>query len=60
LPLAGPAAAPESEISALFWYGDRLVLVPQHPERYAAGGDTLGFFVLDRADIVAAIDHERR
>lgn len=57
LPLAGPIASPEAEISAMCWCGDLLVLVPQHPERFADGEQALGVFVLDRSEVEAAIDH---
>ncbi len=60
LPLVGPAATPEAEISAICWYGDLLVLVPQHPEKFGEKPGELGLFVLDRADIEAVIDNERR
>ncbi|MBD3222581.1 hypothetical protein GF314_15205 [bacterium] len=56
LPLDGPAAASDAEISAMCWCGDRLVLMPQHPERYGDRRGELGLFVLDRAEVVAAID----
>ena len=56
LPLAGPAASPEAEISALCWCGDRLVLMPQHPERFGAAPGELGFFVLEQADLEAYLD----
>ena len=59
LPLAGPAASPEAEISALCWCGDRLILIPQHPERFGDAPGELGLFVLDRADIEAVIDGHR-
>ncbi len=59
LNISGPAATPEAEISALCWYGDFLVLVPQHPERFGDEHGELGLFVLDRDDIEAAIDGRR-
>lgn len=34
IPLAGPAAEPEAEISGLDWFGDVLVLLPQYPDQY--------------------------
>jgi len=55
LPLAGPAAARNAEISGLDWSGDHLVLLPENPDRFAAG-DTLGFFVLPGAEIRAALE----
>ena len=33
--IAGPLADPDAEISSMVWYGDSLVLLPQHPERFA-------------------------
>ena len=60
LPLAGPVASPEAEISAMCWLGDRLLLVPQHPERFATDAEPLGLLVLDRAEIEAVIDHRSR
>lgn len=48
IPLDGPIAAPEAEISGLAWYGDTLILLPQFPGRF---GDQL--FALPKADIVA-------
>lgn len=55
LTIAGPAASPDAEISALCWCGDRLVMLPQHPERLAGASGTQAVFVLDRAEIEAAI-----
>jgi len=60
LPLVGMVSEPQAEISSMFWVGDRLVMVPQHPERFVAGRDTLMLFVLDRADIEASIDQRRQ
>lgn len=37
IPLDGALRHPEIEISGLAWYGDRLVFLPQHPGRRAAG-----------------------
>jgi len=54
LPLAGPVAAPEAEVSGLAWHDDSLVILPETPDRYAPG-DTLGLFVLPGAEIRAAI-----
>lgn len=34
IPLTGPVAEPEAEISGLDWFGDVLVLLPQYPDRY--------------------------
>lgn len=56
LPLAGPIATPEAEVSTMCWCGDLLVLVPQHPERFAADDQALGVFILERREVEAAID----
>jgi hypothetical protein len=48
LPLHGPAAYPASEISGMAWHGDHLFLVAENPTR--------GFFVLDKAVLLAAVD----
>ena len=54
LPLAGPVAAPDAEVSGLAWHGETLVLVPEEPDRFAPG-DTLGLFVLEGEEIRAAL-----
>ena len=51
LALEGEAAQAEIEFSAMAWFGDHLILVPQYPERF---GDRV--FALSRAEILAAID----
>lgn len=54
IPLSGPAAAENAEISGMAWYGDTLVLLPQYPERFgSADGALLG---LNRTDILAFLD----
>lgn len=50
LPLSGPLAAPEAELSGLAWYGDQLLLLPQYPERFANA-----LFTLSQADILTAL-----
>ena len=47
IPLGGPFANRESEISGLAWWGDRLILLPQYPERM--GGQ---IFALDKSKVV--------
>jgi hypothetical protein len=56
LPLEGPVATPDAEISAMCWCGDLLVLVPQHPERFGDRDDALVLFGLERRAIEAALD----
>jgi hypothetical protein len=51
LALAGPLAEARAEVSGLAWYGDRLVLLPQFPERV---GGTL--FTLAKNDILAYLE----
>lgn len=51
IPLAGPLAAANAEISGLAWYGDMLILLPQFPGRF---DDQL--FALPKADIMAFLD----
>ncbi len=60
LPLAGPIASPDAEISALCWCGDNLVIVPQHPERFGARPGELGLFTVTRQEILDVLDHRRR
>ena len=33
IPLTGPIASPDAQISGMAWYGDTLVILPQYPER---------------------------
>jgi hypothetical protein len=54
LPLAGPLTARDAEISGMAWYGDKLILLPQYPERF---GSVL--FSLSKADILAQVDGRR-
>ncbi len=51
IPLAGPAAGQDAEISGMAWYGDYLILLPQYPARM---GDNL--FALPKSDILAFLD----
>ena len=51
IPLAGPAAGQDAEISGLAWYGDYLILLPQYPDRM---GDNL--FALPKSDILTFLD----
>ncbi len=46
IPLSGLLATAEAEISGIAWHGDRLVLLPQYPER--VGGV---LYTLDRAEL---------
>lgn len=54
LPLAGGPEVAEREISALAWYRDRLVLLPQYPELFPLEGGAL--FAIPRTRIEAFLD----
>ena len=53
LPLAGPMAQADAEISGMAWYGDQLILLPQYP--YKFGGN---LFALSKGDIIGFLDGE--
>lgn len=58
IPIDGPLSAPEAEISGLAWYGEHLILLPQHPDRF--GGPEDGFlFTLSKEDILEVLDGKR-
>lgn len=46
IPLAGEIADPEMELSGLAWWHDRLVLMPQYPERHGSA-----LFTIERDEI---------
>ncbi|MFK8184381.1 MAG: hypothetical protein AB8B99_13495 [Phormidesmis sp.] len=54
LPLNGPLANRDAEISGLAWYGEYLILLPQYPKRL---GDNI--FALPKADIVSFLAGDR-
>lgn len=55
LAMNGPLNDPRVEVSGMTWKGDTLVVMPQDPTLFAGAGQ-LGFFVLTKAQILAAID----
>lgn len=55
LDIAGPLTDPVVEASGMTWKGDTLVILPQDPTLFADAGQ-LGFFVLHKKEILAAID----
>ena len=55
LEIEGPLADRRAEISGMTWYQDTLVIMPQFPDRFADGPE-LGFFILTKSQILAAID----
>jgi len=54
LPLDGPLANPRAEVSGLTWKDESLVILPQFPEIFGKE-DVLGFFILDKKDIVSRL-----
>ncbi len=53
IPIAGPLADSEAEVSGLAWYGEQLILLPQYPRKM--GGN---LFALSKGDILALLDGE--
>jgi len=51
IPLAGPLADRNSEVSGLAWYGESLVMLPQYPQRLS---DSL--FVLSKSEILSFLN----
>lgn len=58
IPLTGPLAQPEAEVSGMAWYGDYLILLPQYPDFAIKEGDG-AVFALPRADLLAYLDGTR-
>lgn len=54
LTILGGVETPEAELSGLAWFDDRLVLLPQYPERFPTeeGG---GVFVMTHDDVMRAV-----
>jgi hypothetical protein len=59
IPLAGPVADANAEVSGMAWYGEFLVLLPQYPGRFQ-GGEDGALFALPEAEILAFLDGERQ
>ena len=57
IPLAGPAADPNAELSGLAWYGNWLVLLPQYPHCFSAGPDG-AFLAISKPEILAYLDRK--
>jgi len=53
IPLSGPVSKARAEISGLAWCGDRLILLPQYPERFGPGQGRL--FSISRPEIEKSI-----
>jgi len=52
IPLAGKVDKRKAEMSGLAWYGETLIILPQHPDRFESEGDG-HLFALPKADILA-------
>ncbi len=55
IPIEGPLAGREAEVSGMTWQGDTLVILPQYPDRFAKDGK-LGFFALGKQKILDVLD----
>jgi hypothetical protein len=51
IPLVGPIASPEAEISGMAWYGDILILIPQYPNHFPLNGEG-SVFALHKSDVL--------
>ena len=55
IPLSGPVASRQAELSGLAWYGDYLIMLPQFPDFHTEQG--AGFiYALPKADVTAFLD----
>jgi len=57
IPLSGPVAQPHAELSGLAWHENRLVLLPQYPDRASVDGDP-ALYAITRDEITAYLDGE--
>ena len=56
IPINGPLATPEAEVSGMAWYGEYLILLPQFPSRFAQPGSDGSIYALPKAEIIAFLD----
>ena len=54
IPLSGPIATKQAELSGLTWIGDTLILLPQYPERFGPGEGVL--FAIPKQAILDYLD----
>jgi hypothetical protein len=52
IPLTGPIASPDAQISGMAWYGDTLVILPQYPEKISPQTGAASVFALSKQDIL--------
>ncbi len=57
IPLAPPLNKADAEISGLTWCGDKLILLPQYPERFSDDGNSY-FYYLERHQIKRFLNGE--
>jgi hypothetical protein len=55
IPISGPAADPQAELSGLAWYGDYLILLPQYPGRFESQADG-SLFYMEKSAILSFLD----
>jgi len=55
IPLDGPLASPDAEVSSMAWQGDTLIIMPQYPDRFAPEG-MLGIFGVGKKTILDVLD----
>lgn len=53
IPLAGPIKSDNAEISGMAWYEDRLILLPQYPEKFITVTGSHSLFALSKEKILA-------
>ena len=52
IPLTGPIASADAQISGMAWYGDTLVILPQYPEKIFPQTGAASVFALSKQDIL--------
>ena len=57
IPLSGPVAQANTEVSGIAWYGDFLILLPQYPDRMSDQEDG-ALLAIPRDDVLAFLDGE--
>jgi hypothetical protein len=56
IPISGPLATSDAQVSGLAWFGDSLVLLPQYPSWFPAQNTTGSLFTLSKAEILAFLE----
>jgi hypothetical protein len=56
IPLPAPLDKPNAEISGMAWYGDKLVLLPQYPDRFNVD-DYDSLFFIEKEDLLNYIEN---